>query len=335
MPYRRKGSPFWWISYTAPGGERVRESSGATRREEAKALEAGKRLETHRVKRWGETPLYTWDQVLLRYLKATPGKKSHDRDLLSAKHLRKFFTGIPVASTTPELIAAYKDSRKVKPATIGRELTMASAAIRHAQKELGWQIPNPVSGRIPQPRRGTPRWLRKDEALALLEAARRQKRAPHLADFIELALATGMRRDEMLRLEWARVDLAQRLVYLRPEDQKAGRVGSVALNDTAAAVLERLPKRGPWVFAHEGGERIQSVRKAFTAAAKAAGLSGITPHTLRHTAAAWLVQAGIPIRTVAEVLRHADIRTSMIYAHLAPEAPREAVRALELSVTGL
>lgn len=287
------------------------------------------------MKRWGETPLYTWDQVLLRYLKAHPDKKSRERDVISARHLRKFFTGKPVAHTTAEDVAAYKAQRGVKDSTIGRELTVASAAISYAQEQLDWKIPNPVSGRIPQPRRGTPRWLRREEAVALLEAARRQKRAPHLADFIELGLATGMRRDEMLRLEWARVDLPNRLVYLNPEDQKAGRTGSVALNDRAAAVLERRPRRGPWVFSHADGERIQSVRKAFAAAVKAAKLTGVTPHALRHTAAAWLVQAGIPIRTVAEVLRHADIRTTDLYAHLAPDAPREAVRVLNASVTGL
>ncbi|MCG7977492.1 MAG: tyrosine-type recombinase/integrase [Candidatus Thiodiazotropha taylori] len=52
-------------------------------------------------------------------------------------------------------------------------------------------------------------------------------------------------------------------------------------------------------------------------------------HDLRHTCAAWLVQTGVPLRTVTEILRHKDIRTTMIYAHLAPDDARSGGAALE------
>jgi len=54
---------------------------------------------------------------------------------------------------------------------------------------------------------------------------------------------------------------------------------------------------------------------------------------MRHTCAAWLVQAGVSIREVAELLRHSDIRVTMRYAHLAPENVRAAVAALEGDVS--
>ncbi|CAK0759245.1 hypothetical protein CCP3SC15_2490001 [Gammaproteobacteria bacterium] len=53
-------------------------------------------------------------------------------------------------------------------------------------------------------------------------------------------------------------------------------------------------------------------------------------HDLRHTCATWLVQAGVSIRGVAEVLRHSDIRVTMRYAHLAPENTKAAVARLEI-----
>lgn len=103
------------------------------------------------------------------------------------------------------------------------------------------------------------------------------------------------------------------------------------LNDAAVAALRALwsreEKHDRWVFAVRG-ERIASIKTGFNAATARAGLSDVTPHTLRHTCAAWLVQAGVPIRTVSQILRHTDIRATMIYAHLAPENVHQGVAAL-------
>ena len=83
-----------------------------------------------------------------------------------------------------------------------------------------------------------------------------------------------------------------------------------------------------WVFAHEDGSRIQSVKRSFRTACKSAGITNFRIHDLRHTTAAWLVQAGIPLVQVSELLRHSDIRMTMRYAHLAPENVRSAVDRL-------
>ena len=145
-----------------------------------------------------------------------------------------------------------------------------------------------------------------------------------------------MRRGEMLELEWQRVDLDEGLVYLRGADQKNGKFGSVPLNETAKAALvlrdefrrENCPS-SPWVFAHKDGERIASVKRSFASACAKAGISDFRIHDLRHCCAAWLVQSGVSIRAVAELLRHADIRVTMRYAHLAPETVRAAVSVLD------
>ena len=63
------------------------------------------------------------------------------------------------------------------------------------------------------------------------------------------------------------------------------------------------------------------------------GLEDFHPHDLRHTSAAWMVQDGVPIRTVAEYLRHADIRMTMRYAHLSPANVRAAAKVLEGDVS--
>jgi integrase len=144
----------------------------------------------------------------------------------------------------------------------------------------------------------------------------------------------------MLQLEWDRVDFGQRLVYLEPDDQKSGIPESIPLNEIAVRVLRKRQllrlsgktenaKKSPWVFADPTGERIASIKNSFYYAAAEVGLHDISPQTLRHTFGAWLVQAGVPLRTVCELCRHKDIRTTMRYAHLAPENAREAIKVLD------
>lgn len=347
MPYRRAGSPFWWISYTDHSGARTRESSGSTDRKEAAALEASRRLETHRVTKWGDTPSRTLDEVLLQYLKDTPKKKTHDRDKASAHHLVEAWKGRLIHSLDAPDVRAYKDGRraatdrrgKVKPAaeaTIAKELLLLSAAIRHCNAEHGWNLPNPISGRVPQPRKREPRWLTREEAHALLKAARLVRRAPHLEDFISLGLATGMRRDEMLRLEWRRVDFDRGLILFGEDDQKKGVPGSIPMNDTARAVLIRrravIRRKDPdseWVFLNRFGNRLGAIKTSFREAVSMAGLKRVSPHTLRHTFASWLVQADVPLRKVCELCRHEDIRTTMRYSHLAPHSAADDVKAID------
>jgi len=345
MPYRDPQSPNWSISYSNSSGKRVRESAGTSSFEEAKALEAKRKLESHFIKRWGEKPTHSYDQMMVEYLRETVEKKSHSRDLTSANALQPHFSGKIMQKLQPIDVAEYKKLRRSKisatgkrisDSTIGKELMLVSAAIKYVNRELGWEIPNILTGRIPLGRIMKVRWLRHEEADELVFQAKNSSRAKHLVHFIELGLSTGMRRDEMLRLEWSRVDFGQRLIYLEPDDQKSGIPGSIPLNETALSVLRaRLEHRmqwctdSPWVFAGRTGERIGSIKNSFYYAAAAVGLNDISPHTLRHTFAAWLVQAGVPIRTVCELCRHKDIRTTMRYAHLAPENSREAIKVLD------
>ena len=98
---------------------------------------------------------------------------------------------------------------------------------------------------------------------------------PHLVDFIRLGLNTGMRKGEMLGLDWRRVDLKANLVYLGSQHQKSGKHGSVPLNAAAReALLSRANFRAthcpdsPWVFCNRKGARIANIRTAFASACR-------------------------------------------------------------------
>jgi integrase len=140
----------------------------------------------------------------------------------------------------------------------------------------------------------------------------------------------------MLNLEWRRVDLTQNLIYLDARDQKSGKIGSVPLNREAReALLSRARFRAthcpasPWVFAHDDGSHLQSVRRSFATLCKTLGIQDFHIHNLRHTCAAWAVQSGAPLLEVCHLLRHSDIRMTMRYAHLAPDNVRAVVEKLE------
>ncbi|MCU0808870.1 MAG: site-specific integrase [Candidatus Contendobacter sp.] len=244
---------------------------------------------------------------MLAYLADTKAiKRSAERDHYSAKRLYPVFTGRMLDSLTPADIRQYIRQRKsedIQPATINKELRLLSSALNHAAREWGWVVSNPVSGRT---------------------------------FFIRLALHTGMRRGELLSLEWARVDFSANLIHLAGINTKSGKRRSIPLNATArAALINRAGFRAshcpnaPWVFCNAGGQRIASIKRSFNTACRRAGLVDFHIHDLRHTCAAWLISAGVALAEVRDLLGHASITMTERYAHLAPENVRAAVAVLD------
>ena len=183
------------------------------------------------------------------------------------------------------------------------------------------------------------RWITHEEARRLIEACRDSK-TEYLADFVVFGLNTGMRKQEILGLEWSRVDLANRLIYLRPEDTKGKRSVGIPTNAAVRSILSaRLEQRmrsdnpSPWVF-HKAGSRVGDVTNGFRLACKRAGIEDFHPHDLRHTCAAWLVSAGVPLSEVRDLLGHSSVTVTERYAHLCPERVREAVTVLDNVLQG-
>lgn len=340
MPYRRKDSPVWWVSYTDASGKRTRRSTGTTDRKEAEALEAKWTLEAYRKQQWDEEPSRTFDELMLAYLKATAQeKRSGDRDRYCARRLFPVFTGRELGDLHARDIRGYIERRRgegVGAGTINRELGLLSSAINYARREWSWDIPNPVQGRRLREPEGRVRWISRAEAVALLRVAAAEPKAPHLVDFIRLALHTGCRRGELLGLEWRRIDLQAGLIHLEAEHTKTKRRRSIPMNAEArAAIMGRLRFRAQhcpasrWVFCAKDGSRIAAVKRSFATACRRAGIEDFHIHDLRHTCAAWLVSAGVPLAEVRDLLGHSTVVMTERYAHLAPENVRAAVTRLE------
>ena len=156
--------------------------------------------------------------------------------------------------------------------------------------------------------------------------------ADHMQPVVLLALNTGLRRGELLGLTWGDVDAVGARLVVRGTEAKSGRTRYLPLNTEALGVLQSWRpadvKADAFVFAGSEGEQMQSLKTAWGKIAKAAKLEGFTFHDLRHTFASKLVQAGVDLNTVRELLGHADIKMTLRYAHLAPEHKAAAVAKL-------
>jgi integrase len=174
---------------------------------------------------------------MLAYLKAYAHKRSADKDRMRTKHLRRPFAGQDMhALQAPDIrrYISHRQAEGIANATINRELSLLSAAINYANKELDWSLPNPVRGRKLKEPEGRVRWLTVEEAERLIAAAESLPKARYLADFIRLALTTGMRSGELLGLEWRRVDFEARLIHLEAGHTKTGKRRSIPINQVAA-----------------------------------------------------------------------------------------------------
>jgi integrase len=219
---------------------------------------------------------------------------------------------------TPAMCKAYAKARKVKPGTIIRDLGFLRTAVGAKGGEF-WLPPQPPP---------KDRHLTRSEFQALLDATP----LPHLRLFMNLALATGARTGALLGLTWDRVDLARGV--LRLKDGQAGGKGrseATPLNKRAREALEAAyeGRTSDWVI-EWAGKRVGSVKKGFREACARAGLEGVTPHVLRHTAAVWLIEGGCSLVEVAQYLGHSDTRTTFrVYARHSPDHQRKAAALLD------
>lgn len=340
MVYRRDDSPVYWGSFTDASGKRVRRTTGTTDRREAEALEAKWKLEAHQVKRWNAPPSRTFDELMLRHYKAMQAEgRTMEREVYTLRRIKPFFTGRDLLTLKRSDVRAYIDKRReegVTNGTINREVGFLSAAINYARREWDWDIPNNVEGmRLKEPE-GRVRSLTVVEATRLLEVAEQSRQSPHLANFIRLALNTGCRRNELLKLQWEQVDLKSNLIHLEAKDTKSRRRRSVPLNEEARRAMLGLARyraehcpASEWVFARKDGTRQESIDQAFGIALRKAGITDFRIHDLRHTCASWLISAGQPLPAVRDLLGHSTIRMTERYAHLAPDNVRAAVAVLD------
>ena len=208
---------------------------------------------------------------------------------------------------------------------------MLSKAFNLAVREWEWLKDNPVS-RVQKERETNEvdRWLTEEEERRLLGNS-----PDWLRKIIVFALNTGLRQDELLSLEWNRVNLLRKTIII--QKTKNNRPNTLPLNSIALNVLLKKHEckvrnlKNDLVFSSQVGTKIgkRNLIRAFALALEKAEIKDFTYHCLRHTFATRLAQNGVDIYKIAKLLNHKDLKNTQRYSHHCPESLMVGVQVLE------
>ena len=239
-----------------------------------------------------------------------------------------------LSDITAEAISDYMAQRGVeKMVSANRELSFLKLALGKAV-EWGKLSRNPAAyqKKFEEPE-GKIRPLTDAEAKRLIDAA-----MPHLKPILTVLLSTGMRKTEVLKLKWAYegwdadaenrnsiIDLEQRRIFIPGKLAKNHKDREIPLSFELIRFFNELREKsgtGP-VF------NVKEIRKSFRAAVKAAKIKrSVRIHDLRHTAASRMIEDGIDVVSVCELLGHSDLKITLRYCHSSSKTKRDAVEKL-------
>lgn len=279
--------------------------------------------------RWrgGDSAPWTIERIMLAYIddREAAGIASTRRQRDAWKAMKPFWADAEPSIIDDALARSYAAQRPVSPATIRTELGQLAAALNWAErKKFITSAPKVWRPQAPERR---DRHLTRDEFSRFLAGCR----APHVSLYAILGVTTAARPSAILELTWDRVDLEAGMANLNPVGriQTAKRRPRVPLNEVAVDSLTNAyaARQSVWVIEH-GANRVLSIKKGFQAASARCGLK-VTPYMLRHTAAVWMAESGVPMSEIAQFMGHDDDRTtSKHYARFSPDYLRRAAGAL-------
>jgi len=358
----------WWLRYAGPDGLTRYESAKTASFRDAQAMLIDRKKEVQE----GRDPTlvrkikhHTFDELQGHYEAWAERQRSFISKKGFIKQLKKAFGGLPLRSFNTRLLEEYQSKALAKDkshSTINRHI----GTLKHMfTKAVEWEmVEEEILKKVrrvkllPENNRRL-RYLTREECGALLDAC-----AVHLRPIVLTALNTGMRKEEILSLEWEKnVDLKHGFILL--DITKNGERREIPINNTLRETLQGLVRhiKSPYVFTDVEGSRFKSVKRSFATALRGAeldkcqschherqkgeekdpghclecgakmerrkGIRDFRFHDLRHTFASHLVMAGVDITTVKELLGHKTLTMTLRYAHLAPAHKARAVEILD------
>jgi integrase len=294
------------------------EGKSPSRREAREQREAAKKAEAER---------WTVDRLWQEYRNRKPGLKG----LVTDENRYQNHIKPVLGDREPHTLTPFDVDRlrlkllKVrKPGTVKNVLELLRRLVNFAAKKHLCPVPSFI---IEMPRVNNLKTedLSPDQLTALLEAIEQDQNIM-AANFMKMALYTGMRRGELFRLQWQDVDFDRGFIHIR--NPKGGVDQKIPLNQAARDLLiNHLRTGSPYVFPGRGGNQRTDINKQVTRIKKAAGLPKDfrALHGLRHVYASMLASSGqVDLYTLQKLLTHRSPGMTMRYAHLRDEALRRA-----------
>ena len=223
-------------------------------------------------------------------------------------------------------------------ATTNRYMAVLSHVFTIAVKEWGWIEDSPMDkvSKLKESR-GRVRFLSQEERFLLIDACK-ESQCPYLDKIVILAMSTGMRKNEIMSLKWADVDLSKgRLVI---HETKNGERRAVPLIGYAFEVINQLyqdkKNLSPFLFPSNDLSLNQpyDIRTAWENAVKRAKIENFKFHDLRHDRASTLAAGGASLAQISEVLGHKTLQMVKRYAHLTEGNVANVLEKLDNSVFG-
>ena len=331
--YRRNKT--WWIRYVNRDGKLTSERSGLMK-SDALNLYRRRKDETEDAKYHPEKLRkgILFDELIsdviaitqTRYEKKYPKRVFKPGRL---KIVKSWFAGRRASAMTTAEIRQTIDEHSPTPATHNRYRTILNHVFRVALENEKVDR-NPIA-QIKQMKENNERvrYLNQhaDDEEDRLRAAIKKSRYPQREPEVDLALATGMRQQELYQLLWPDVDLLRGQITI--QQSKANRREFIPINQSARAALAKLRALAP------KSERVCPLgyssrhRRWWVSVRKAAKLNDLRWHDLRHTFASRLVMAGCDLYTVSKLLRHATTTMTARYAHLSQGHLERAIAKLD------
>lgn len=229
----------------------------------------------------------------------------------------------------------YAKRRGVSDGTIRRELGTLRAALGYCAKE-GYLTRVPEV-RLPERAAPRDRWLTRGEVAALIRAARSDLHTRHLVRFILIAVYTGTRKQDILRLEFTpsmtggHFDLDRGVLHRKSvATRKTKKRGTPAKLPRQLLAHARRWERLSTRFAVEYcGRPVKDVKRAWASVAARAGVENASPHTTKHTAITWAMQRGAKLSDAAAFFGTSIQTIESTYFHHHPDYQKSAVAALE------
>lgn len=330
----------YWIRYVGLDGRMHLESSGSKKLREAQvflttrknAVLEGKVPEVKKITNHFFRELAV---VYTEWMEARH-KSAKLKKYLIGQLLEKF-GNIPLRRITPALLTEFQTdylNRGLKNSSVNKKVLLFKAMIVWATEN--GMVERDISDKLKKVKALKDdskriRFLTVEENKILVDAC-----GPHYKPVIIIALATGMRKSNVLRLRWDEVDLEHGYIFLT--DTKNGERIDVPIAPMLKKLIEDLPHHDdcPYIFPNPKTKKpYTSWDKEFTKAKKNAGLTDFHFHDLRHTYASHLVMSGVDLTTLMHLLGHKSTKMTLRYSHLAPSHKAKAMTAIEDKFHGI
>ena len=339
--YRQKKSKFYWMSKTVAGRQYCKSTETDSRMRAKAAYEEWvaelkekiKNGEKITANRQVPEKIITFREFAERYLEFSRGRlKSYKNLEYMVRNMLNVFKDKPLDEFNLADIEGIQNDKLSRGLSVRTANHFPRVLKTMFRKAVDWELVDEsvlkklVKCKNIKGENKRLRYLSNEEAARLIECCE----PSYLRPIVITALNTGMRRDEILKLTWNRVDLRNRIILLDKTKNHERR--EIPVNDTLHAMLYNTVRNLKTDFVFYNPITLKPfdrLDRSWHTALSKAKIVDFHFHDLRHTFASRLVMAGVSLTAVKELLGHKSIAMTLRYSHLAPEHLKEAVSVLD------